>query len=400
MFMTSNTGNNQKNTGELYVISVEERYFSVSKALHIIIAELLKKTPLPAIKDRLNAEHVSQYLYTEETVQKVIQTKILPLRIFDENLEIIKNNPIPYIRFKRKLFSVSKAKILLGLLSPLFRDNFFKTLFVLLFLFNLFYYFVYGSFYTTPSSYHAPLFSFFTPACLIVIFFIHEFGHATAAYFNKLEAREIGIGLYFIFPVLYTDVTSIWKLPRKERIKVNLGGLYFQLITGFLLIILSLLCIRSVILKQIITANLVIVVYNLNPFFKFDGYWVYSDFFDLPNLHKQTSKHARELLRSGLSFLQTGSFSVTKKPGNIPLTLYTCIYYPFLFCVVLYLFRLLSGACKDVYGLLMNPPSWTNLFLSFKSILFVCMAVFLLFTFIKKMVRRLYQLKSPVYDTR
>ena len=384
----STIGNSQKNTRELYVISVEERYFSVSKTLHIIITELLKKTPLPAIKDRLNAERVSRYLFTEETVQKVIHTKILPLKIFDENLEIIKNNSTPYIRFKRKLFSVSRAKKLLGFLSPLFRGNFFRTSFVLLFLFNLFYYFTSDLFFVAPSSYHAPLFFLFTPACFIIIFFIHEFGHATAANFNKLEAREIGIGVYFIFPVLYTDVTSIWKLPPKERIKVNLGGLYFQLITGFLLILLSLLCIRSVVLKQIITTNLVIIVYNLNPFFKFDGYWVYSDFFDLPNLHKQTRKHAQELLGYGLSFLHARPFAVINKPEkNIPLTLYTCVYYPFLLYVSFYLFRLLFGAFKDVYRLFMNPASWMDMFLSLKSVLFVCMAVFFVFTFIKKRIR-------------
>lgn len=384
----SSADNSQKATKELYVISVEERYFRVSKVLHVIITELLKKSPLPAIKDRLNAEHVSEYLFTEEMVQKIIYTKILPLKIFDQNLEIIKSNPTTYIRFKRKLFSVSRAEKLLGFLSSLFHDNFFKTSFVLFFLFNLLYYFTARPFLITPFSYHTPLFSLLTLGCFIIVFFIHEFGHATASNFNGLEAREIGIGLYLIFPVLYTDVTSVWKLSRKERIKVNLGGLYFQLITGCLLILVSLLCTQHVLIKQIITTNLIIIIYNLNPFFKFDGYWVYSDFFDLPNLHKQTRKHAKELLQYGLSLVFIRLFAVINKPErNIPLTLYTCVYYPFLLYVAFYFFRLLFKAFNDVYRLLLNPVSWMDLFSSFKSILFACIAVFLFFNFIKKKFR-------------
>ena len=35
---------------------------------------------------------------------------------------------------------------------------------------------------------------------------------------------------YITFPVFYTDVTDVWCLTRRQRVIVNLGGVYFQLI--------------------------------------------------------------------------------------------------------------------------------------------------------------------------
>lgn len=58
--------------------------------------------------------------------------------------------------------------------------------------------------------------------------FFHELGHASACKFFGVRHGGIGFGLYLNFPVLYTDVTEVWKLKRGERCVVNLAGVYFQ----------------------------------------------------------------------------------------------------------------------------------------------------------------------------
>lgn len=44
----------------------------------------------------------------------------------------------------------------------------------------------------------------------LFLLFIHELGHAAAAYAYGIKPKEIAFGIYFIFPVLYTNVSGIW----------------------------------------------------------------------------------------------------------------------------------------------------------------------------------------------
>ena len=60
---------------------------------------------------------------------------------------------------------------------------------------------------------------------------IHEFGHASAAYKYKINVGKIGVGMYFLYPVMYIDMTSAWRLPSKQRVILDAGGMYFQALT-------------------------------------------------------------------------------------------------------------------------------------------------------------------------
>ncbi|HPR13646.1 MAG TPA: hypothetical protein PLV06_14760 [Bacteroidales bacterium] len=119
---------------------------------------------------------------------------------------------------------------------------------------------------------------------------IHEFGHIAGC--EKYGARHgaIGIGFYFIFPVFYSDVSGIWMITRNDRIKVNLGGIYFELIYMLLLLAISLIT-QSYLFRVVSFINFTILLQQLNPFLRYDGYWVLSDILDYPNL-KPNSKRA------------------------------------------------------------------------------------------------------------
>lgn len=121
---------------------------------------------------------------------------------------------------------------------------------------------------------------------------IHEFGHAAAARKFGLHTGGIGLGLYINFPVFYTDVTCIWRLPKAQKCIVNLAGIYFQL-----LIIVPVIIIYEItgleILKYFVIATNFSFILNLNPFFRLDGYWLISDIAEVPNLRKRS----RELLK-------------------------------------------------------------------------------------------------------
>jgi putative peptide zinc metalloprotease protein len=118
---------------------------------------------------------------------------------------------------------------------------------------------------------------------------MHELGHASACRHFKVEHGGVGFGLYLTFPVFYTDVSETWKLKRRERIIVNMAGIYFQLIMLIPFFLIYFLTSNTVLKWFLLTVNFNLFV-TLNPFFKFDGYWIISDLLGVPNLRKRSGE--------------------------------------------------------------------------------------------------------------
>ena len=132
--------------------------------------------------------------------------------------------------------------------------------------------------------------------------FFHELGHASACKRFGIKHGGIGFGLYLNFPVLYTDVTEVWKLDRSRRCVVNIAGVYFQLMCIIPIIICFMLTDSDVLRYMIIIMNFGFVM-TLNPFFKFDGYWMASDILGVPNLRQRS----KELIRYYINKLRRRS---------------------------------------------------------------------------------------------
>jgi putative peptide zinc metalloprotease protein len=116
---------------------------------------------------------------------------------------------------------------------------------------------------------------------------IHELGHASACSRYGCRPGEIGIGLYFAFPVMYSDVTDVWRLRRWQRVVVDVGGVYFQLIVAALYGV-AFLVTGWPVLKLAMNFVLFGILFSLNPILRFDGYWILSDALGVPNLGTQT----------------------------------------------------------------------------------------------------------------
>jgi putative peptide zinc metalloprotease protein len=125
-------------------------------------------------------------------------------------------------------------------------------------------------------------------SCVALGGLLHEVGHLTACARHKSEHGGIGIGLYLIFPAFYADVTRAWCLPKKARVVVDLGGLYFQ---SLFLIAVGAMAMHThnMVFFQLNFFTLVIMVFTLNPALKFDGYWLLVDASGIHNLYPRMS---------------------------------------------------------------------------------------------------------------
>ncbi len=126
------------------------------------------------------------------------------------------------------------------------------------------------------------------PISILLIFIgilIHEFGHTAAlSKFGKNPGR-IGVGLYFVFPAFFADVTETWTLSPKQRVIVDAGGIWLQSAYSIILNTTNFAFLgMDLLFFNVVTVGL--LLRTLNPIFKFDGYWIISDLFNIPNLHK------------------------------------------------------------------------------------------------------------------
>ena len=167
-------------------------------------------------------------------------------------------------------------------------------IFFLLFSFLFFLYFYFFVFQTTDLNIYDISFrdTIFGLMILGILAIFHELGHSSACAYYGAFPGEIGIGLYLRFPVFYSNVTDAWRLPKMQRAMVDFGGIYFQLIFIPILFIFYLTTSSGVFLYAIFI-NYGSALFNLNPIFRFDGYWLFSDITGMPNLRKRSL----ELLR-------------------------------------------------------------------------------------------------------
>ncbi|MDI1451087.1 hypothetical protein [Polyangium sp. 6x1] len=138
---------------------------------------------------------------------------------------------------------------------------------------------------------------FWTGFALFLISLVaHEIGHASACARHGARPSEIGFLFYLIYPAFYSNVSAAWTLGRRQRVIVDLGGVYFQAIVGavyaFALALTGWAPLRIALL--LIAGS---VVLTLNPILKFDGYWVVADALGVTNLGQQPRRIVRHAIR-------------------------------------------------------------------------------------------------------
>jgi putative peptide zinc metalloprotease protein len=131
---------------------------------------------------------------------------------------------------------------------------------------------------------------------------LHELGHALACRKWNAQCHEIGILLLVFTPCLYCDTSDSWKLTsRWRRAAIAAAGIYVELLmaTGAAILWLvtrtdSWLNWASAYVMAIGTISTVVV--NANPLLRYDGYYILSDLWKVPNLSEQSSEALRAMI--------------------------------------------------------------------------------------------------------
>jgi putative peptide zinc metalloprotease protein len=132
--------------------------------------------------------------------------------------------------------------------------------------------------------------AFYEPGLLLLVFGLtlvsagfHEFGHAAACRYGGATPGAMGFGLYLIWPAFYTDVTDSYRLGRGGRLRVDLGGLYFNAVFAVATFAVW-TWLRADALLLLIVAQVLQMSRQLAPLVRFDGYHILADLIGVPDL--------------------------------------------------------------------------------------------------------------------
>lgn len=222
-----------------------------------------------------------------------------------------------------------------------------------------------------------------TVLCLLSIL-IHELGHAAAVLRFGGTPGTIGMGLYFLLPTFFADVSQLWRFPRKQRMIVDLGGAYFQ---QLVYAAFALIALRTGSQELLASCHLidVMVLMALNPLFHFDGYWFLADYLALPKLQKTAFQALGSRLRRFFGFAE----EAPRLPPMHPLARtvfwsYSALASVFLVAVGWLIYQYLSSTLLRLPTV--APEAFTALTTAFQSgdaaqILVRLMAIFFLIAF-------------------
>ncbi|WP_409432420.1 HlyD family efflux transporter periplasmic adaptor subunit [Litorimonas sp. RW-G-Af-16] len=179
----------------------------------------------------------------------------------------------------------------------------------------------------------------FYAASLIAIKALHELGHAFAAHHFGARVPTIGLAFLVMFPILYTDTTDAWRISdRRSRILISGAGIITELCIAALSIFLwSFLpdgVFRSIAFFAATTSWVMSLAVNLNPWMRFDGYYIFSDLFGTENLQERGFAVGRDTMRKTLFGLSDPTAEQTTARARFGFTAYawsTWVYRFFLF---------------------------------------------------------------------
>lgn len=157
---------------------------------------------------------------------------------------------------------------------------------------------------TTAGSFSATGLMYFLIA-LVFVKSVHELGHGIAAKYYGCRVPSMGVAFLVMFPVLYTDTTDTWRLASyRQRMIVGAAGLCAELIVACLALFIWPFvadgAFKNVVFMLAGVTWISSLLVNLNPFMRFDGYYLLSDWWRIDNLQHRAFALARWQLREWL----------------------------------------------------------------------------------------------------
>jgi putative peptide zinc metalloprotease protein len=262
------------------------------------------------------AERVSEQVgrgISEENVRFLAEEKLTPLGILAQPdgsaPQVQKADPLLALKFRTAVLPKSLIKALTTVFYPLFWPPVMALVLAAIVAVDVWFFFIHGVAQSAREIAYQPVLLLMVLGLVVVATALHEIGHATATRYGGAEPGVMGVGVYIVWPAFYTDVTDAYRLGRGGRLRVDLGGIYFNGI--FVLLIAGAYALTGwePLLLLIIVQHMQ-VLQQLMPFLMLDGYYILSDLVGVPDLFARI----KPTLKSALPGEETAAEAAALKP--------------------------------------------------------------------------------------
>ncbi|MBQ3421322.1 MAG: hypothetical protein IJH34_06565 [Romboutsia sp.] len=258
-----------------YLLSYNNRNWNISKEMKIIIENINICDSFKDVKDRIDNNYklnISLNLIKSVYKDFLLKNRLIQMVDEEEHDNIPSKNELLWARFTIVPESILKH---MKFMKFLFSKKSVMLNIIFFILINVFAIYRYHNNLTVDTIIlleGSGVIYFILINAIVTLF--HEIGHAVASLKYDVIPKRIGGAVYLSKPVMFTDVSSIWKLTKNQRQVVNFGGMYFQMIMSSLIVLYFLINKDFQNLNITIITELLILS-NFNVFIKSDGYWIW-----------------------------------------------------------------------------------------------------------------------------
>lgn len=137
---------------------------------------------------------------------------------------------------------------------------------------------------------------FYIAVSYIFVKLLHEIGHGLAIKKWGGEVREVGIMLLIFFPVPYVDASQASFFDRKyQRMVVSAAGVMVEMTVAAIALLVWINAepgpVSTIAYNLFIIGGVSTLFFNGNPLLRFDGYFVFADFIEIPNLAQRANQY-------------------------------------------------------------------------------------------------------------
>jgi len=137
---------------------------------------------------------------------------------------------------------------------------------------------------------------------------VHEMAHGLVCKSFGGRVSSCGMLLLLMIPLPYVDVTSSWSFANKwQRILTSAAGMLCEIFVAAIACVVWVNAnpgpIQYHASNVIVAATLHTLIFNANPLMRFDGYYILSDFVEIPNL----ATHGRAYVKGFFKWLYFGT---------------------------------------------------------------------------------------------
>src|SRR5215213_6190446 len=236
---------------------------------------------------------------SEENVRQLADEKLRPLGVLaladGSSPELPKRAPLFALRYRKALCSEATTNAIARCLTWVHRPLAVLLVLGTLAAFDVWLFGIHGIAPALRSAIYHPALLLAALASTVLATAFHELGHASACRYGGARPGVMGAGIYLVWPAFYCDVTDAYRLGRKGRLRTDLGGVYFNGIFALGTAVVYFATGEEAALLAAFLQHM-IVLQQLLPLLRFDGYYVLSDLTGVPDILSRIKPIFRSLV--------------------------------------------------------------------------------------------------------